>query len=58
MNSFSLGKLADIHIRSLVDGANEGRTARRVTPHCRTLRLKHYFHWHNKCVKQVPQEER
>jgi hypothetical protein len=30
MNSFTLGKLAEIHIQGLIDGADEGRNARRV----------------------------
>ena len=57
MNSFSLGKLAEIHIQSLFVGADEGRTARHATYHCRTLRLEHHFHWRKKSVKQAPQAE-
>jgi hypothetical protein len=57
MNSFSLGKLADIHIQSLVDDADEGRTARRATSHWRTPRRRLHFHWHKKSVKQAPDAE-
>jgi hypothetical protein len=46
MNVFTLGKLADIHIQSLFDGADEGRRARRATSQCTTPRLTHYFHRH------------
>jgi hypothetical protein len=31
MNSFALGKLAEIYIQSLVDGADEGRKVRRAS---------------------------
>jgi hypothetical protein len=52
-----LGKLADIHIQSLVDDADEGRTARRATSHWRTPRRRLHFHWHKKSVKQAPDAE-
>lgn len=44
MNSFALGKLAEIHIQNLVDGADESRRALRGT-HQR-LTPKQHFHWH------------
>jgi hypothetical protein len=46
MNSFALGKLAEIHIRSLVDGADESREARRGISPRPTARRRHHFHWH------------
>ena len=52
MNSFTLGKLAEFHIQSLVDGAEEGHKARRATSERRTSRRKHRFHWHKKVVKR------
>jgi hypothetical protein len=57
MNSFGLGKLAEIHTQSLVDDADEGRTARRATSQWRTPRRRHHFHWHKKSVKQALQAE-
>jgi hypothetical protein len=51
MNSFTLGKLAEIHIQSLVDGVDEARRARRPASKRLTPRLKHHFHWHRKSVK-------
>jgi hypothetical protein len=47
MNSFTLGRLAEIHIQSLVDGVGQGRTTRRAT----SQRRKHHFHWNKKSVK-------
>jgi hypothetical protein len=46
MNSFALGKLAEIHIQSLIDGADESRKARRGTSRQRTPRRKGHFQWH------------
>ncbi len=48
MNSFTLGKLAQSHIQSLLDGASEARRTRRITPR----RPKHHFHWHKKVVRR------
>jgi hypothetical protein len=44
MNSFTLTKLAEIHIQSLVDSADEGRRARRATFQPLAPRSKHHFH--------------
>jgi hypothetical protein len=57
MNSFSLGKLAEIHIESVVGDADEGRRARRATSQRLTPRLRHHFHWHKKRVKRPRQAE-
>jgi hypothetical protein len=57
MNSFTLRKLAEIHIQSLVDSAGEGRKARRSTSERLTPRLKPHFHWHKKSVKRPLQVE-
>jgi hypothetical protein len=54
MNSFALGKLAEIHIRSLVEGADESRKARRGTSRRSTPRLKHHFHWHKELGATCP----
>jgi hypothetical protein len=51
MNSFALGKLAEIHIQSLVDGADEARKARRPVSQPITPQRKHHFRWHKKSVK-------
>jgi hypothetical protein len=52
MNSFTLGKLAEFHIQSLVDGADEGRNARRADSKRSAPRRKHRFHWHKKVVER------
>jgi hypothetical protein len=54
MNSFALGKLAEIHIQSLVEGAEESRRARRGTSHRRTPRLTQHFHWHKQLGSTSP----
>jgi hypothetical protein len=46
MNSFTLGKLAGIRIKSLVDDADEARRARRATSQCRAPRREYHFIWH------------
>ena len=46
MNSFALGKLAEIHIQNLVDGADESRRARRGTPQRLNPRRTQHFHRH------------
>jgi hypothetical protein len=45
MNSFALGKLAEIHIQSLIDGADESRKARRGASRRLAPRRKGHFHW-------------
>ena len=52
MNSFTLGKLAEIHIQSLVDGACGGRKVRRATSQRPTPRPKGHLHWRKKSVKR------
>lgn len=51
MNSFTLGKLAEIHVQGLVAGADESRRARRATSQRLAPRRTHHFHWHKKSVK-------
>jgi hypothetical protein len=53
MNSFTLGKLAEIHIQGLVDGADKVRTARRATSPCRAPRPKHRVEWHKKSANRT-----
>lgn len=43
MNSFTLGKLAEIRIQTLVEGADQVRTARRAASQRRAPRRKHHF---------------
>lgn len=50
MNSFTLGKLAEIYIQRLVESADEGRKARRDTSPCLTPRFKHHLHWRRRIV--------
>jgi hypothetical protein len=50
MNSFTLGKLAEIHIQSLSDGAEKGRQVRRATSQCRTPRRKYRVRWRKRIV--------
>jgi hypothetical protein len=54
MNSFALGKLAKIHIQSLVDNADEGRRTAGATSQRRTPRRKHYFRWHKRRAMASP----
>jgi hypothetical protein len=54
MNSFTLGKLAEIHIQSLVDCADESRKARRGTSQTPTPRRKRRFHWHKEIGATCP----
>ena len=51
MNSFTLGKLAEIHIQGLVDGADESRRARRVTSPTRDV---HIISTGTRSVKRTP----
>jgi hypothetical protein len=46
MNSYGWGKLAEIHIQSLMDAASEGREARGASSPRRASRPRHHFHWH------------
>jgi len=55
MNFFILGKLAEIRIRSLVDGAEEDRKTRCATFQRFAPRFKHHFHWPKECVIRPPQ---
>jgi hypothetical protein len=54
MNPYTLGKLADIHIQSLMEGAGKGRNARRVPSLRLSPRRQHHFHWHKKSVERPP----
>jgi hypothetical protein len=53
LNSFTLGKLAQIHIQTLVEVADEVRAARRATSPCRAPRRKYRFDWHKKSANTI-----
>ncbi|MCU1363796.1 MAG: hypothetical protein JWM55_1624 [Acidimicrobiaceae bacterium] len=50
MNSFTLGKIASLHIQSLLDEVDEGRKARRSISQRLSALLMHHFHWQNKSL--------
>ena len=54
MNSFALGKLAEIHIQNPVDGADESRRARRGTPQRLIPRRMQHFHRHKELGTTFP----
>jgi hypothetical protein len=53
INSFTLGKLAQIHLQTLVDVADGVRASRRATSSSRVLRRKYHFDWHRKSANRI-----